>query len=271
VSLPEPYYHDPVAGIAIFCGDCREILPLLPDKSVDLVLTDPPYGMNYKPASVHENTIAFDSVIGDAESFEPAFLLRKWALILWGANYYASRLPDSGKWIAWDKRTISGMKVRSSEAEFAWTNCIPSPKIFRFMWAGAFRDGEGRNLHIHPTQKPVELMAWCIHLSGTPQTVLDPFMGSGTTLVAAKQLGRKAIGIEIEEKYCEIAVKRLAQIQLPFPDSQPKRELANLQKLWDEGHPDQEGIKQGMADWIVQDAIDEVEEGGVVADEQEEP
>jgi site-specific DNA-methyltransferase (adenine-specific) len=215
MTLPAPYYQD--GSCTIYNADCREILPLL--EPVDLVLTDPPYGMSYKPASVHVNAINFDSVVGDAEVFDPCFLLGKGRLVLWGANYYASKLPDCGGWIGWDKRLISGMKVRSSEAEFAWTNFIRSPKIYRHLWAGAFRDGEGRGQHLHPTQKPMELMRWCIEQAdkhGLSQTILDPFMGSGTTLVAAKNLGRKAIGIEIEEKYCAIAVKRLRQEVLPL-------------------------------------------------------
>ena len=204
----KPYYDDG-NGIVIYHGDCRDILPHLP--KVDLVLTDPPYGMDYHPGAVHVNAIAFDAVVGDNHVFDPSFLLNYKRIILWGANFYASRLPDCGGWLGWDKRTISGLKVRSSEAEFAWTNCIRSPKLYRHMWSGAFRDGEGRGLHVHPTQKPVELMKWCIELVDVAESILDPYMGSGSVLVAAKNLGRKAIGIEIELKYVKIAIERLSQ------------------------------------------------------------
>jgi site-specific DNA-methyltransferase (adenine-specific)/modification methylase len=196
----KPYYDED--GITIYHGDCRDVLPHLP--KVDLVLTDPPYGMAYKPASVHVNAITFDSVIG--------VLLCNRCIILWGANFYASRLPDCPGWLGWDKRTISNLKVRSSEAEFAWTNCVRRPKIYRHMWTGAFRDGEGRGLHVHPTQKPVELMKWCIEQVDIANLILDPFMGSGTTLVAAKNLG------EIEEKYVKIAIQRLQQRVLPLTE-----------------------------------------------------
>jgi len=148
--------------------------------------------------------------------FDPSFLPIHLPTCLWGANFYASRLPDQGGWLCWDKRTIDGLKVRSSECEFAWTNFVRSPKVFRFMWSGAFRDGEGRGEHLHPTQKPVELMAWILRMIPDAPVVVDPFMGSGATLVAAKLEGRKAIGIEIEERYCEIAAKRLAQGVLSF-------------------------------------------------------
>ena len=207
----KPYYDED--GITIYHGDCREILPELP--KCDLLLTDPPYGMNYKPGSVHLGSVDWSPVIGDDEPFDPRFLPLSEPACLFGANFYASRLPDSGGWLCWDKRTRDGMSVRSSECEFIWTNFIRSPKVFRFMWSGAFRDGEGHGNHLHPTQKPVELIAWVLHQS-PGGSVIDPFMGSGTTLVAAKKFGRKAIGIEIEEKYCEIAVKRLAQKVLDF-------------------------------------------------------
>lgn len=100
-------------------------------------------------------------------------------------------------------------------AELAWTNLCSSVRIFRHRWFGLLRDSE-KGEHWHPTQKPVELMRRCIQQAKLPTLILDPFMGSGTTLRAAKDLGRKAIGIEIEEKYCEIAAKRMAQEVLPL-------------------------------------------------------
>ena len=160
-------------------------------------------------------SIAFAPVVGDNSPFDPSHIKFDRPVCLWGANFYASRLPDSGGWLCWDKRTRDGLKVRSSECEFAWTNFVRSPKVFRFMWSGAFRDGEGRGNHLHPTQKPVELMAWVLR-QAPGGVVMDPYCGSGSSIVAAALEGRKAIGIEIEERYCEIAAKRLAQGVLPF-------------------------------------------------------
>jgi site-specific DNA-methyltransferase (adenine-specific) len=216
-----PYYERD--GITIYHGDCREILPILP--AYDLVLTDPPYGINYNredtPQAKHKpsNRRQVGSVAFDDGSFDPSPWITGKA-ILWGANCYASRLPSSPHWIAWDKVTKNNLELRISEMELAWTNCVRRPRIMRHLWSGAFRVNDVDVLDfLHPTQKPIALMRWCIILvKPAPSLILDPFMGSGTTLRAAKDLGRKAIGVEIEERYCEIAAKRLSQRVLAFGD-----------------------------------------------------
>lgn len=122
----------------------------------------------------------------------------------------ARSLPETSGWLVWDKR-CGRMQNDQADAELAWTNFIKGVRVFAHEWNGFRRDSELQE-HYHPTQKPVALLRWCLEHRWTPAgTVLDPFMGSGTTLRAAKDLGRKAIGIEIDEEYCEIAVKRLAQ------------------------------------------------------------
>lgn len=221
MSLPKPYYDE--GGITIYCGDCREIIGRL---IYDCVLADPPYGIDYdgnsrrftRKASPYwsevDTSLVTDKgrVAGDTVRFDPAAFIAKPA-ILWGANHYADRLPPSGGWLIWDKRRgAEDMAEKGwplSEAELAWTNVRGSTRVFRYLWSGLLRDGE-KGERYHPTQKPVALMKWCIGF--LPEgTILDPFMGSGTTLRAAKDLGRRAIGIEIEERYCEIAAKRMAQ------------------------------------------------------------
>lgn len=211
----QPYYEE--NGITIYHGDCREILPCLP--KVDLVLTDPPYGIDLDTSqskyAVRGN--GYTKVQGDTVNFEPAFLLDYPNVILWGGNCFASRLPDRAGWLSWVKINQNDTSIRQSETEFAWTNCIDRPKAFRFTWIGAGkeeREVNGVQMY-HPCQKPVALMKWCIEQVDC-NLILDPFMGSGTTLRAAKDLGRKAIGIEIEERYCEIAVNRLRQEVLAF-------------------------------------------------------
>jgi DNA modification methylase len=204
-----PYYDH--AGIQIFHGDCREILPGLP--KVDLVVTDPPYGINH-PTDYGSrgrgnwcHSKDYPHVYGDDKPFDPTPWLI-WPCILWGANYYANKLPPSSGWIVWDKKRPKG--IDQSEAELAWSNFVKGVRVHRQLWNGAMRDSQ--DILCHPTQKSIELMEFCLLTRWTPDgTILDPFLGSGTTLVAAKNLGRKAIGIEIEEKYCEIAAQRLSQ------------------------------------------------------------
>ena len=218
----QPYYQDDKAGITIYHGDCRDILPQL--QPVDLVLTDPPYGIGIASKHLGEGRstgIASTRMIyggWDAARSETTTIgmIRKGstAQIIWGGNYYADILPPSQCWLIWDKR--DGLPIRSyADAELAWTSFDKATRLFANRWDGFIREGgEGRNGH--PTQKPLELIKWCIELSEEPQTILDPFMGSGTTLRAAKDLGRKCIGIEIELKYCDIAISRLQQEVLPL-------------------------------------------------------
>ena len=215
MTLPTPYYE--ADGITIFCGDCREILPEL--EPVDLVLTDPPYGieLNCKDeASGGKGRQSFDPVVGDDVHFDPTPFLGFTDVVLWGCNNYCGEIPPHiGQWGFWDK-TLQNNNCRIAEGEFFWHKCGTKPRAFRHLWSGAYRASESGQRSKHPTQKPIELMKWCIELSKSPGTILDPFMGSGTTLVAAKQLNRRAIGIEIEEKYCAIAVNRLRQRVLDF-------------------------------------------------------
>ena len=203
----KPYYEDKIAGIVIYHGDCREILPQLP--KVDLVLTDPPYGIGKDGQKLstggHGGRKAYDFLGWDVcrpdkETFD-LILNAGETQIIWGGNYFADLLPPKGKWFVWDK----GQRINQSDGELAWTSFDGALRICTFNRVELMLDNAE-----HPTQKPLKLITWCIQQTEA-QTILDPFMGSGTTLVAAKILGRKAIGIEIEEKYCEIAVKRLNQ------------------------------------------------------------
>lgn len=222
----KPYYDE--GGITIYHADCRDVLPALP--KVDLVLTDPPYGIGYNaeedPQSKHKfhPNRQIKSVVGDSENFDPSRLLQiGCGRILWGANCYASRLPDSRAWLAWDKVTTNGLNLRIAEVEFAWSDCVNRSVVHRYLWSGGYRVDE-RGESFHPTQKPISLMRWCMRRPGVPGgLVVDPYMGSGTTLVAAKLEGRSAIGIEIEERYCEIAARRLSQAVFEFPPPPPPK------------------------------------------------
>lgn len=210
-------------GITIYNADCRDVLPHIDPSSVGLLLTDPPYGMAYKPLRGADGSKRWDeTVIGDDAPFDPAPLLQFPRLILWGANHYASRLPDSGGWIVWDK-TPNGAKegFYASHAELAWTNLNGSVSKFAMQWGGEARGGEP---HLHPTQKPVALMRWILERWTAPgDLILDPYMGSGPVAAAAYQLGRRYIGIELVPEYCQVAINRLAQPVLftaPAPTAQ---------------------------------------------------
>jgi len=211
-----PYYQDDYC--TIYNADCREILPAL-DK-VDLVLTDPPYGVNYVVAAQVVGTgnrrIQMGGkppVHGDDKPFDPTHLLAYKRLILFGANHYSDKLPVSGGWMVWDKTGGGrGPKNSFADVELAWSNVRKTPCIYHHLWKGLVRDSEAGDTVLHPTQKPVALMSSILcDYSEAGETILDPYMGSGPILRAAKDLQRKAIGIEISEKYCEIAAKRLAQ------------------------------------------------------------
>ena len=205
----------------VICGDCLEFMKKLPDKCVDLVLTDPPYGIEYEggfPNSDVFGAIKNDKV-GDID-FELLFseIRRVSKLsVIWGANNFYKSIPHKGSWLCWDKRcNEEADKLFGSKFELAWVDLENSGsggiRIYRIQHAGAKNaDGEGQK-RFHPTQKPVELFRRVIsEFCPEGGVVMDCFLGSGTTAVACKQLHRNFIGVEISEKYCEIARNRLSQ------------------------------------------------------------
>lgn len=206
----QPYYEH--EGITIYHGDNREVMAQFPSCfRVDAVITDPPYGISLKFGGMGCKTSdAKNPMQGDKQEFNPEPFLKYEKVVLFGANHFAHKLPPAKGWLVWVKTLYPGSSVLS-EAELAWTNCVPKVKVFQHLWSGAYRATEGKTF-LHPTQKPVALMKWVLSLCARPgETVLDPYMGSGPIARACADMGRKYVGIEIEEKYCEIAAKRLAQ------------------------------------------------------------
>ncbi len=219
----KPYYED--AFITIYHGDCKAILPGL--VGVRSIVSDPPYGMNYKPkggilsngglkggAVKHRFSIP---VIGDKKPFCPKHLLHYDVVILFGGHHFSDKLPQSRGWLFWDKKPQGYPKNQFSDGDLIWTNQNKPIRTFKYLWQGALRQGGQNTPHLHPTEKPVALMKWIFEQIAVLPLVCDPYCGSGPTLIAAKQLGLQAIGIELVEEYCEIAAKRCAGTSPMFP------------------------------------------------------
>ena len=211
----EPYFQQD--GITIYHADCADILPSIDPADVGLLLTDPPYGIAHNTNLTRfSGQSDYAPIYGDGEPFDPTELLRFGSCGFFGANYFSHLLP-AGRWIVWNKRDRMEHKPLMSDAELVWHNLSPSVPVetFNWYWNGAYRTGEmGR--HFHPTQKPVSLMRWIVERWTQPgDLVLDPYMGSGPVAEACLQTGRRYIGIEIEEQYCQITVeRRLNQMSL---------------------------------------------------------
>jgi hypothetical protein len=214
-----PYFERD--GIVIYLGRWEEVLPTLAVRP-SLLLTDPPYGIAHDTdytrftGGVAASFSSHAAIAGDATPFDPTPLLTLAPrVILWGANCYSDRLPQ-GSWLVWDKRAPGGAKNVMSDAEVAWFNQGHGVYCFSHTWDGFNRASE-RGTAYHPTQKPVALMRWVLSRWSQPgDLVLDTYAGSGPIAKAAMELGRQYVGIELEERYCEIAARRLSQMVLPL-------------------------------------------------------
>lgn len=213
-----------IGNATLYLGDCREILPALP--KVDAVITDPPYGIDYNHGGGNRfgavgvtraaRLRGTPKIIGDDEPFDPA----RWIAycdncLFFGADHFYVRLPDSGRFLAWNKLADMEPWDSFSDVEFIWHSANKAARIFNMKWKGiaCSKIGENNGLRQHVTQKPIALMLWCIEQAGNPQLILDPYMGSGTTGIAAHHLGSKFIGVEVDEKYFDIACERIENAQ----------------------------------------------------------
>ncbi len=211
-----------IGNATLYLGDCREILPTLP--KVDAVVTDPPYGIDYKPQNLkkYDGTKSeWKPIQGDESEMDFSFLFTIEAeKIIWGAENFYSQLPHRGRWICWNKRSPSVRPnvMPSGDIELAWHDKTSGLyKYINIVHGGVVNANSinGNNeRRSHPTEKPISLMEFCIlQLKSQHETICDPFMGSGTTGVAAYNLGRRFIGIEREPKYFDIACKRIEDAQ----------------------------------------------------------
>lgn len=194
-----------IGNATLYLGDCRDILPSI--GKVDAVVTDPPYGIGYT-GNGGKGWSNYNAEWDNERPVDAIKLIQEMGIpkIIWGGNYFTDILPPTMQWLVWDK----GQRGFSlADCEFAWSSQWRASRIFTYSRGKALQDGK-----THPTQKPIELMKWCInHLPEGSNTILDPFMGSGTTGVAAVQMGRRFIGIEREPKYFDIACKRIEDAQ----------------------------------------------------------
>jgi len=215
-------------GLAeLWLGDCREIVPTLARPAA--VISDPPYGQKLNTAVVKSGkrggvikgkSNIYPKMQGDDAPFDPSALCGMADnVLLWGAHKFHARLPDGGRWLFWDKRVDVLPEWDQGCGEMAWHNQPGAVRICRLMWGGlvmaAGAKAEEPKERCHPTQKPIGVMRWCIEQAKVPDagTILDPYAGSGSTIVAAVQMRHPAIGIEIEERYFDVMCRRVEDAQ----------------------------------------------------------
>ena len=233
----------------LMCGDSTSIdaIEKLTEKqSIDMVFTDPPYGVavvkdgmvgadfgvakkgNYKPIIGDETT---DTAI---EAYNVCVTIGAKKIVLWGGNYFSNKLPPSSCWLVWDKRGDSGIVNTFADCELAWTNMTSPARVHKQLWNGMIREGE-KDKRVHPTQKPVALCEWGItNYTDKNASVLDLFLGSGSTLMACEKTNRKCFGMEMSPDYCDVIVKRwqdfTGKIATNAETGQPFAEVKNDSK-----------------------------------------
>lgn len=194
-----------MSEVHLHLGDCFEFIRSW-GGAIDAVITDPPYGIGANKMTLGTGKKTFRRG-GNWDVARPSiseFLALGSAHLFWGGNYFTDQLPPTNKWLIWHKKN-DGLSF--SEAELAWTNYSPNTRTYHHHWGGEKKE--------HPTQKPLAVMRWCLSfLPDSCQTILDPFMGVGTTGVACVEAGRNFIGCEIDPGYFAIAEKRIAAAQM---------------------------------------------------------
>ena len=222
----EPYYQD--EWVTIYHGDNRDIVGQL--GRFNFLLTDPPYGINQ--AGIKNRNSRSRPILGKGGGAivpQGNYGLKDWdesaptidqlenhiklcsAAVIFGGNYLP--LPPSPKWLIWDKENGN---TDFADCELAWTNLPGATRMIKHRWSGMLQhDMANKEIRVHPTQKPLRVMKWCLAQAKIkpPGVIYDPYMGSGTSLLAALDLGFKSVGIDQDEEYCEMAVKRIKAAQ----------------------------------------------------------
>ena len=208
----------------LLCGDStklEDVSRLMNGEKADMVFTDPPYGIDEqtdrkfasRTRQCEGNT--FEKIKGD-KTTETAIRFCKFWLnkeikkyVIWGANYFCHSLPETGQWLIWDKRESDKERDMNSDCEMAWIQSgKKSARIFRHKWKGMIKASEQGQARIHPTQKPIALSEWCFNEYEAGEIIFDGFLGSGSTLIACEKTNRRCFGMELDEHYCDVIIKR---------------------------------------------------------------
>jgi len=216
----------------LMCGDstnAEDVARLMGGVKADAVVADPPYGMNLdtdysKYGNPFEGKYAshsYDAVIGDNKKYNPSHIFESWGyckdIFLWGADYYAELIPrrEDGSWLVWDKRDDGNLdEMFGSAFELCWSKKLHKREIIRVRWGGVFgTETQDIKKRIHPNQKPLQVISWILERY-TKNIVVDPFLGSGTTMIAAEMSSRICYGLEISENYCAVILQRCADMGL---------------------------------------------------------
>lgn len=214
--MASPRVEQLADGVTLYCGDCRELGGEIAD---GVIVSDVPYGIKFAKGASGKRVTGrrltasrfVDPIVGDGQAFDPAPWLDGREVILWGADHYHSRLPDCGRWLAWDKRAQIGPEDSFSDVEFAWHNRPGKARIINHLWKGVCQASEKGSPKFHIMQKPIAVMQWCIaQLHDSESVIVDPFMGSGTTGLAAIRASRPFVGVEIDPAYFDTACRRIA-------------------------------------------------------------
>jgi len=199
-----------IGDATLYLGDCLEILPTL--GRVDAVVTDPPYGISYRHGARRGGKLMGTdgmAIAGDDQPFDPTPFLIFDECLFWGAEHFKTRLPEGGRWLVWNKRRVGVVRDQGC-VENAWCSNDGVTRLIDHPWDGADLGPERGTPRVHSNQKPIDVMRWSIgFVEG--QTILDPYMGSGTTGIACVSLGRPFVGIEIEATHFESACRRIEE------------------------------------------------------------
>jgi len=223
---PEQMQVDVVLGDLIeigehrlLCGDSTDsdcVAKLMNGHKADICICDPPYGINVVENNSRMKQLGWEQYENDdnnevaVDAFNLATTICD-KLVFWGANHYASELPNVGGWLVWDKQDGKDTTTYSM-GELAWTNVLNNVQIFKHIWDGFRKDSEKGEKRLHPSQKPVKLHEWVLGKIDSAKLMIDLFCGSGSTMVAAHQLKRKCYGMELDPKYCQVIIDRMQKL-----------------------------------------------------------